>query len=330
MNILVVDDNTPFRIFLRKVLQKSGYNVFLAEDGKQAWEIISKEDLDAVITDWMMPHMDGIELVKKIRNKFPLPPVIIVVTALVLKEAFDKAIEVGADDYLAKPITKEVLLYSLEKCLKRRGQEPISIKPEKLPVKELPDFFGVGIAASTGGPITLMNLLKSLEPSNKAAFFAVLHGPAWMLKSFVDRSNTICKLKVNLGDHNLTIRPDEVYLSPGDIHMVVSKEDMKIRLIDTPPENYVKPSADPLFRSIAAKFGKKSVAIVLTGMGRDGTIGSGYIKTAGGLVLAQNPDTAVISSMPKSVIDLRIADDVLIVENMHQKLEKYFENISSF
>ena len=325
MKVLVVDDNSPFRIFLRKILHKAGYQVYLAEDGNQAWDIILEEKPDAVITDWMMPKMDGIELVKKIRSNSSHPPVIIIVTALVLKEAFDKAMQVGADDYLSKPVTPEVLLYSLNKCLNRRGQAPISAETEKTITKELPDFYGVGIAASTGGPMTLMKLLSLLNPRDRAAYFAVLHGPGWMLKSFVERGIPNCKLKLKLGDHSLDIKPGEIYLCPGDIHMIVS-DDMKIQLVDSPPENYVKPSADPLFRSIATKFGEKSAAIVLTGMGRDGSLGSGYIKAAGGLVIAQDPSTAVIGSMPKSVIDLRIAQEILSIEQIPEKLTEYFEN----
>ncbi len=325
MNVLVVDDNPPFRIFLRKIILNAGYNVIVAEDGIKAWEIIQEEKIDAVITDWMMPKMDGIELVNKIRKKFPLPPVIIIVTALVLKEAFDKAMAVGADDYLPKPVTKETLLSSLEKCLARRGQSPNIIEPEILTEKISPNLFGVGIAASTGGPMTVMKLLQSLKPTNDAVYFIVLHGPAWMLRSFVDRSNQECKLQVRLGENNLPIEAGNVYIAPGDFHMVLDSSEMKILLDDSPPENFVKPAADPLFRSIAAKFGKKSIAIVLTGMGRDGTIGAGYIKTAGGLVISQSPETAIIPSMPKSVIDLRLAKKVLEVENISSELENYFE-----
>lgn len=324
MNVLVVDDNSPFRIFLRKVLLNAGYNVFLAEDGNQAWSVIENQKLDAVITDWMMPNMDGIELVKKIRQHFSFPPIIIIVTALVLKEAFDKAMEVGADDYLPKPVAKEVLLHSLEECLSRRGQEPIQAEPEVSFKKEIPDFYGVAIAASTGGPVTLMNLLSSLPDTDKAAFFVVLHGPGWMLKSFADRCNQNSLLPIHLADHNLKIEPGNVYLAPGDIHMVIDKDEMKIKLDNSPPENFVRPAADPLFRSVAAKFGSKSVAIVLTGMGRDGTIGSGYIKTAGGLVITQDPATAIINSMPKSVIDLRISDKTTKIENIPSILEEHF------
>ena len=159
MNVLVVDDNSPFRIFLRRILTNAGYNVILAENGEKAWTILKEKEIDAVITDWMMPFMDGIELIKKIRSNLHIQPAIIIVTALALKDAFDKAMIIGADEYLPKPVTKDDLLNSLNNCLLRRGQDLAArVYKPKENSKILPDFFGVGIAASTGGPITLAQL----------------------------------------------------------------------------------------------------------------------------------------------------------------------------
>jgi two-component system chemotaxis response regulator CheB len=89
--------------------------------------------------------------------------------------------------------------------------------------------------------------------------------------------------------------------------MGVDAQRAVIRLNDDPEENYVKPAADPLFRSLARAFGRRTIGVVATGMGRDGTIGAGYLAAAGGLVIAQDPATAILPSMPQSVIDLRIA-----------------------
>jgi two-component system, chemotaxis family, protein-glutamate methylesterase/glutaminase len=91
---------------------------------------------------------------------------------------------------------------------------------------------------------------------------------------------------------------------------------MSLSLNQDPPENFVRPAADPLFRSVAKAFGRDAVAVVLTGMGRDGTIGAGYVASAGGTVLAQDPATAILASMPQSVIDLRIATSVVPLDRM--------------
>jgi len=298
---------------------KENYTVFLAENGIKALEILNSENIDAVLTDWMMPHMDGMELVKTIREKFDKPPAILVITALALKEAFDKALAAGADEYLPKPVSKEAVLSTLKNVLERRGQDLAQREIESQPPpRVLPGFYGVGIAASTGGPMTLTSFLNELEPTEQLSFFIVLHGPDWMLRSFVDRMRENCKLPVKLGREGLDIKPGQVYISPGESHMIINPLKMQIALSDTPPENYVKPSADPLFRSIAATFGKKSIGVVITGMGHDGTLGSGYIRTAGGLVIAQNPATAVIASMPKSVIDLKIAHKVVNINEIQK------------
>ena len=146
-----------------------------------------------------------------------------------------------------------------------------------------------------------------------------------MLKSFVERIGPKCKLPFHLGKDKLKIKPGEIYLAPGEIHMIIDQDKMEIKLSDTQPENFVKPSADPLFRTIASTFGNKGMGIILTGMGRDGTIGSGYIKTAGGKIIAQDPSTAIIPSMPQSIIDLMIADRLANVS----EIPKIIQNIIS-
>ena len=127
-------------------------------------------------------------------------------------------------------------------------------------------------------------------------------------------------MPVRLAQDGMKIAPGTVYLAPGDVHMVVNPDTLEIALVDDPPENYCRPAADPLFRSIATAFGKRCVAAVFTGMGRDGSIGAGYIAAAGGVVLAQDPKTATIGSMPQSVIDLRLANVVEPLDQMPEAI----------
>ena len=330
MKILIVEDDTASRILLGKILRKEGYETVLVGDGIAAIDILQKDKFDAVITDWMMPNLDGLELIEFIRKEVKPVPVILVVTALASKEAKEKVLNAGADDYFAKPYNGKEVVDRLSLNLMRRDSDLMRNHTVIESIRSnLPDFVGVGIAASTGGPQTLIKVFSGLQYTTKASFFVVLHGPSWMLESFTERIQNETDLVVKLGREGLKIESGTVYIAPGDLHMIINTARNTLQLIDSPPENFVKPSADPLFKSIAGTFGENSIGVVLTGMGRDGSIGAGYISAAGGTVIAQDPATATLPSMPKSVIDLRLAKYIIPLEQVASALRKNVDLIYS-
>lgn len=308
--LLVVEDDTSSKILLRRILQEAGYQVDSVYNGVEALDKLKQESYDAVLTDWMMPELDGIGLIKKIRSTLVNQPAIIVVTALSSHDAKIEALNSGADDFIAKPVQKSQLIEHVENCLKRQYKpaEKRVILSEPIHHRKAP-FIAVGIAASTGGPPTLQEIFEILPNNENAAFFIVLHGPPWMLKTFAEKLDEKTKFKVHLAEHGMKIIPGEVYLAPGKMHMAVNNN-YEIELNDDPPENFIKPSADPLFRSIAAVFGGSSIALVLTGMGSDGSSGAGFISVAKGIVIAQDPETAILPSMPQSVIKLGLTEKI--------------------
>ncbi|MBI9073111.1 MAG: chemotaxis protein CheB [Melioribacteraceae bacterium] len=320
MKILIVDDNVSNRIVLRKILRKAEYDIVEAEDGVEALKQLGKHRFDAVLTDWLMPQLDGLELVYHIRRKIKPVPVLLVVTALVSPEARNKALNSGADDYIAKPFDKDDILERLENAIKLskidKTIESIEVSPNVKP----PNFVGVCFAASTGGPPALFEVFSKFEATDKAAFFIVLHGPVWMLESFTERLQKIQTLSFKVAENGMPIEPGNVYVCPGERHMVIKEKPLIIELLDTPPINFVKPAADPLFQSAAHVFQNKCIGVVLTGMGKDGTLGAGYISTVGGTVVVQNPTTAVLPSMPQSVINLNLA-------NIISPLDKIASNV---
>lgn len=330
MKVLVVEDNVASRILLLKILKKEGYQAAYASDGLEALEILKKDSFDVVLTDWMMPKMDGIELTAQIRKFIRPLPAILFITALNSKQARDKALEAGADDYISKPFHNYEIKERIESAHMHLRSEPASAEsPENKPEKaKLPDFPGIFIAASTGGPSTLIELFSKLKPTDLASIFIVLHGPAWMLKAFAERLQSEINMPVKLGEDKLPIQKGEIYLAPGNKHMMINSERFELELTDGPPENFVRPSADPLFRSAAKTFGSNSVAVILTGMGHDGYVGAGYISAAGGIVIAQEPSEAIASSMPKTVLDLRIARQVAPVSKIPGIIEQCIKKLT--
>lgn len=303
--ILVAEDELTNSILLKRLLSKAGYSVIVSHNGADALKHLEKEKFDALLTDWMMPNMDGIELIRRVREKVRPLPLIIMITALVSEGARSYALESGADDYIAKPIDVDELLTRVKDGLAKKQQvEPK--KTETVVEKEIdvvPPFLGVGICTSTGGPPTLIEIFKNVDENTKAAFFVVQHGPPWMLETFSQRLQREAKLKVVLASNGMQSEPGNIYIAPGDKHMRVEKETMKIVLDDGPKENFVRPAADPLFRSMADAFGKFSIGVVLTGLGRDGAQGVAQIGSAKGTVIIQDPETAVAPSMPRTAIN---------------------------
>lgn len=329
LNLLVVEDNFSSRFALRKLLIRKGFNVFDVENGKEAFEILKNNDIDIVVTDWLMPEMDGMALTKKIREVLKKQPIIIILTAVNSKEAKKKALFSGADEYVSKPVEINNLVDIINNALNKKLAKTRLPEISKFEPPVLMDYFCTGIAASTGGPQTLTKFFSELGKVESSAFLVVQHGPAWMLESFVHSLQKVTSMPVVLGEEKLEVVPGVVYIAPGKRHMIIDEEKIAIKLIDTEPINFVKPSADPLFKSIASIFGKKSIGVVFTGMGSDASYGAGYISAAGGRVFVQDPQSAILPNMPESVINLNLANRIFSLNDMavmfNAELKKFWK-----
>ena len=143
-----------------------------------------------------------------------------------------------------------------------------------------------------------------------ASVFVVLHGPDWMLTSFVDRLERAGGRPVRLGEQGTRAEPGHAYLAPGDQHLAVRPGPPTITVTKGPLENFIRPAADPLLRSMAATFGPYGVAVVLTGMGKEGAKGAAHVAAAGGAVLVQDPKSAAAPSMPGTVVNEGLATEI--------------------
>lgn len=308
IKLLVVEDELTNAILLKRILTKAGYSVVVAHNGSDALKHIDAEQFDAVLTDWMMPQIDGIELIRQMREKVKPLPFIIMVTALVSEGARSYALESGADDYIAKPIDVDELLTRLKDGLdKHRQSAPII--PQSIVTRDvdvLPPFPAVVMGTSTGGPPTIIEIFKTLDNNVDAAFFIVQHGPPWMLDTFSQRLEREAKLPVQLANNGFKFESGNIYVAPGDKHLRIDPVNYKIQLTEGPKENFVRPAADPLFRSASEAFGKYLIGVVLTGLGRDGAQGAMQIASSKGMIIVQDPETAVAPSMPKATISTGI------------------------
>jgi two-component system chemotaxis response regulator CheB len=177
----------------------------------------------------------------------------------------------------------------------------------------------LAIGASTGGPKALLTLLADLDLPAPAFSFLVQHIHPKFTRTLVRRLAEVSRLPVVEAEDGDVARPGRLYVAPGGRHLVVERSKAatyRTRLTDDPPLNGVRPSVDALFTSVAAAFGPRAVAVVLTGMGRDGLDGARAIKARGGTVLAEAEATCIVYGMPRGLAEADLADRLVPIGEM--------------
>ena len=171
----------------------------------------------------------------------------------------------------------------------------------------------VVIAASTGGPDALSVVLSALPIDFNIPILIVQHMPSDFTASLADRLSSQCGRKVSEGRDAAGLNESAVWIAPGGLHLQLGRHgaELRLELSDAPPQNSCRPSADVLFRSVAAIYGAHTLGVVLTGLGRDGTSGSQSIRDRNGQVIVQDQASCVAWAMPRSVAEAGIADAVV-------------------
>lgn len=341
VKVLVVDDSAFMRKIISDILEEDPKIKVIdrARDGKEAVEKTLKLDPDVITLDVEMPGMDGLAALKEIMRLKPTP--VVMVSSLTRKGADTtmKALALGAVDFVAKPsgaisldmkdvaqeLREKVLIAASASVEKLIGIAP----PTKEPVRPIQikrkNIEVVAIAASTGGPRAIQNVLGNVKTTSIAPIVVVQHMPAGFTKSFAERLNEISILEVLEGYDNLQLKPGMVVIAPGGSHLIVEYNRAKqliCRLSDMPPLHSVKPAADLLFLSVADIVGDTSLGIILTGMGRDGAEGAKAIRQRGGYVIAESSDTCVIYGMPKVAVEQGAVDEVLPLHAISIRIEE--------
>jgi two-component system, chemotaxis family, protein-glutamate methylesterase/glutaminase len=180
----------------------------------------------------------------------------------------------------------------------------------------------VCIGVSTGGPEALMQVFGAFNAPINVPIFIVQHMPAEFTALLAARLTTVGVMTVKEAEEGESAEPGKVYLAPGGFHMTLSRSGIKtiIHLNTDPPENSCRPAVDVLFRSAAAVYGNRLLAVILTGMGYDGLKGAQLIKELGGQVIAQDEASSVIWGMPGAVVHADLADGVLPLDKVANEI----------
>jgi len=326
IRVLVVDDSPLVCHVLTAMIQSDPQLrvVGMASNGAEAIQRTTELNPDLITMDVRMPGMDGLEATKQIMAFHPTP--ILILTASLAKQAPDlpfQAMMYGALDVIDKGLLRlgehtangSALLTERIKMLARvkviphplarieaRGRVPV--KPH---VAHVPTDRIVAIAASTGGPQALEKVLKALPADLGCGIVIVQHIAPSFDKGLVEWLDSQCSFSVQLASQNARVEAGVVSVAPTGQHLRVA-EGGRLRLTDEPPCEGQKPSGTILFESVAQVYGARAVAVVLSGMGRDGAAGAQQIQRAGGRVIAQDEASCVVFGMPKAAIELGVVD----------------------
>ena len=336
IRVLVVDDSALMRKLIPAILARdpSIEVVGTAMDGAFALKKIEELRPDVVTLDLEMPRMDGIETLRLIMRRAPLPVILFSTHSREGAYSTLKALALGAVDFIAKPtdaaaghletiadqlidkikVAKRVVGRKLAPAVV--AMDPVGQKKGSL--SPLPPNRIVAIGISTGGPNALQFVLSQIPADFPSSILIVQHMPEGFTEMFARRLDECCALEVQEAKSGDLLLAGRALICPGNRHMMVRRMprgDMAV-LSDGLPVNGHRPSADVLFHSVAQEFGPTVVGVIMTGMGEDGAEGLGAIKAAGGMTAAQSEDTCVVSGMPRAAILKGHANKIVPLDSM--------------
>lgn len=344
--VLIVDDSRIFRAAIEDALRGQDDIIVAGSvfSGAKALEFIRQHPPDVVTLDVEMPGMNGLETLEAIqqfnRSRGSAAEIGVLMVSAFTKRGAEvtvQALQAGAFDVVAKPsgasgdasleALRSDLIPKLRAFLARRRRTAgktiswnLTPPPARardnapVPAPSSRSLRAVLIGASTGGPQALATLLPDLAGRIDAPIIIVQHMPAGFTQSLAENLARKCLCPVIEAAEGQPIVPRTIYIAPGGKHLVLRtnpRGELVAGLNEQPPESGCRPSASVLFRSAAALLGRDAVAVVLTGMGNDGTAGLGPLKRAGAYVIAQDEETSVVWGMPGSAVAASVTDAVL-------------------
>jgi two-component system chemotaxis response regulator CheB len=319
IRILVVDDSVVIRKLLSDTL--SGDRALevagVASDGRIALAKIPQLKPDLLTLDIEMPVMNGLETLAALRKLYPKLPVIMFSTLTERGAAATlDALSLGASDYATKPSDTGSPAVAIERIRSELIPKikalcgrviPLTLVPlpqvrpvAKVRVRSNARIEIVAIGTSTGGPNALAEVLPRIPSDFPVPIVVVQHMPPIFTRLLADRLASHSAIPVEEGSAGVILSPGHAWIAPGNFHMKVIRAGVSWRLDlnQGPQENSCRPAVDVLFRSVAAACGANVLAVVMTGMGADGVLGSQDIRDAGGDVIIQDEASSVVWGMP--------------------------------
>ena len=325
---VVIDDSAYSRQAITRMLESSPLVevVGVACDGEEALHRVFDLSPDVVTLDLEMPRMDGFTFLRMLMARRPTP--VIVISGRSGEGDVFKALELGAVDFITKPTARAALELAsieqqlirkvhsirelrIEKVRERLGTLPPVVRGASAPAPAGPGVVVIG--ASTGGPTALMRIFGAFTEAPPSVFLVAQHMPPGFTQGFAERLDRFTALRAREAQSGEMPLPGSVLVAPGGSHLELERQGSRVvtRLFPGGPGDKYVPSVDRLFESAAKHFAAEVLAVVLTGMGDDGSRGVTAVKNAGGSVIAESEASAVIFGMPEQAIRSGAVDRVL-------------------
>jgi two-component system chemotaxis response regulator CheB len=338
IRVLVVDDSAVVRrMFSEELSREKDIEVIgTAPDPYVAREKIVELKPDVITLDIEMPRMDGLTFLGKLMKHYPLP--VIIVSSLTTEGGALalEAMDLGAVDVISKPgEAYSVGDMSVQLAEKIRGaarvdmtrRQRLSANKDAVKKATLGRALSkttnkiIAIGASTGGTEALRQVLMSL-PAMMPGIMIVQHMPAKFTKSFADRLNQVCRIRVKEAEDGDSVVPGQALIAPGNFHMVMRRSGARyyVNIKSGPLVCHQRPAVDVLFNSVAGYGGANVIGVILTGMGRDGAQGMLKMKEAGAKTIAQDEKSCVVFGMPKEAIAGGGVDKIVPLEKISQSI----------
>ena len=360
VKVMLVDDSAIIRGIYRRIMEAdTGIEIVAtASNGQQAIEALERHDVDLVVLDIEMPVMDGLSAIPHLLKLRPTMTILMSSTLSARNaEVSLKALRAGAADCIQKPTSNgemggqqefsESLLDKIKTLgsLSRKppvGQGAAPGKPEegggaktsqsgqikfRARSKIKPSIVAIG--SSTGGPKALIQVFGKMPSSMNVPIVVTQHMPPIFTKTLAEQIDASSDWVCHEAQDREELEPGKILIAPGGFHMTVQKVGMKVvaRLNQEPPVNFCRPAVDPMFNSVAEAFGESTLAVVLTGMGSDGTSGGRAIADKGGTVLAQDEETSVVWGMPGAAAMAGVCSKLVALGDVAGEVEKHVRGV---
>lgn len=340
LRVLVVDDSALMRKLIPQALHHDPMIevVGTAMDGSIGLRKIEELHPNVVTLDLDMPRMDGIEMLRQITRKHRVPVIVVSAHTQHGASLTLKALALGAFDFVTKPqdaasgrmdqIAAELAIKIKVAAASGAPKMIITVpstrrkEPRRTGQSQWPSRV-VAIGVSTGGPNALQYLFSQLPEDFAGCLIVVQHMPEGFTEMFAKRLDESSPIEVKEAQSGDLLLAGRALICPGNRHIKVRRlqhGDIAV-LVDQPRVNGHRPSVDVLFQSVAQEFGSKAMAVLMTGMGDDGAIGMGAIHAAGGLTIAQSPETCVVDSMPRNAISRNFVSRVVSLSGLASVLQ---------
>jgi two-component system, chemotaxis family, protein-glutamate methylesterase/glutaminase len=337
IRVLIVEDSAIFQTVLKNIFSTSPEIevVGTASNGIEGLALIPQLNPDVICTDFHMPKMDGLEFTKQVMVQYPRPILVISISVQTeQRHRIFELLEAGAVDIFPKPrssadpdsqinhlrlINKIKILAGVKVIRKRTPQASLkaSLKSDFSPqtiqstsLNATSRIKIVAIGTSTGGPQALQTIFARLPANFSVPIVCVQHISHGFLDGLIQWLSLTSVLPIEIARSGVTPQPGKIYFPPEKKHLELDHKG-QFFCSDSPPIGGHRPAVDVTFKSVAQIYGRKAIAVLLTGMGKDGAAGMQMVQQAGGLTIAQDQETSVIFGMPSEAIELGAVKHIL-------------------